>query len=75
MGLNKSTWCLAIAETIVWAGMYYLFPALLSYWEAYYGWGKTDLAIAFSLALIVSALLAPVAGRLIDQGHGRVLAG
>ncbi|MBT5810547.1 MAG: MFS transporter [Rhodospirillaceae bacterium] len=73
MGLNKSTWCLAIAETIVWAGMYYLFPALLSYWEAYYGWGKTDLAIAFSLALIVSALLAPVAGRLIDQGHGRVL--
>jgi MFS family permease len=73
MGLNKSTWCLAIAETIVWAGMYYLFPGLLSYWETYYGWNKTDLAIAFSLALIVSALMAPVAGRLIDRGYGRIL--
>jgi predicted MFS family arabinose efflux permease len=68
-----TTWRLATAETIVWAGLYYLFPAMLSYWEAGYGWTKVDLAIAFSLALIVSALLAPVAGRMIDKGYGQVL--
>jgi MFS family permease len=68
-----STWRLATAETIVWAGLYYLFPAMLSYWEAGFGWTKVDLAIAFSVALIVSAILAPVAGRMIDKGYGRVL--
>ena len=70
---TRSTLCLAVAETIVWAGVYYLFPALLSYWEAGFGWSKVEIAIALSLALIVSALLAPVAGRLIDRGHGRIL--
>jgi MFS family permease len=70
---GRSTLCLAVAETIVWAGIYYLFPALLSYWESGFGWSKVELALALSFALVSSALLAPVAGRLIDQGHGRVL--
>jgi predicted MFS family arabinose efflux permease len=69
-------WCLAIAETIVWAGTYYLFPALLAWWEADLGWSKTDLTAGATGALIVAALTAPYAGRLIDRGRGRlVLAG
>jgi MFS family permease len=62
---------LAVAETVVWAAMYYAFPALLPAWEAELGWTKTELSGAFTLALVVSAALAPVAGRLIDSGHGR----
>ena len=70
---GRVVWPLAIAETIVWASMYYAFPALLPAWERDLGWSKTELSAAFTLSLIVSALLAPVAGRLIDRGHGRLI--
>jgi MFS family permease len=68
---NRPIWCLAIAETLVWAGMFYSFPALLDHWEGDLGWTKTQITGAFTAALIVSALAAPMAGRLIDQGYGR----
>lgn len=64
-------WPLAIAETIVWAAMFYSFPALLLQWERDLGWSKIELSGALTLALIVSALLAPVVGRLVDHGLGR----
>ncbi len=68
---RQIVWPFAIAETIVWAAMYYSFPALLLTWEQDLGWSKTELAGAFTSALIVSAMLAPVMGRLIDHGYGR----
>ena len=68
---GRVVWPLAIAETVVWASQYYAFPALLPAWERDMGWSKTELSLAFTLALILSALLAPVAGRLIDRGQGR----
>ena len=64
---------LAIAETIVWAGSYYLFPALLGHWESNLGWSKIDLAMAMTTALIASAMAAPVAGWVIVKGHGRTM--
>ncbi len=64
---------LAIAETIVWATVYYSFPAMLLEWEKNLGWSKTQLSGAFTLSLIVSALLAPAVGRLIDQGNGTMI--
>lgn len=70
---RPTVWRLAIAETIIWAGAFYLFPALLPHWEADLGWSKTALSGAFTSALIASALAAPLAGRLIDHGHGRVM--
>ncbi len=67
---------LAIAETIVWAGFYYIFPALLPEWESDLGWSKTMLSSAFTLSLVISALLFPLSGRWIDRGHAtKVLAG
>ena len=62
---------LAIAQIIVWAAMFYSFPALLLEWERDLGWTKTELSGAFTLALVVSAILAPVVGRLIDHGYAR----
>jgi MFS family permease len=64
-------WPLAIAETIVWAAMFYSFPALILEWERSLGWSKTELSGAFTLSLVTSAVLAPVVGRLIDHGLGR----
>ena len=65
---QRSIWYLAIAETLVWAGMFYSFPALILQWENDLGWSKTEISATFTTALIVSALTAPLAGRLIDLG-------
>ncbi len=59
-GFGPVVWPLAVAETIVWAALYYSFPALLPEWEAELGWSKTELSTAFTLALVGSARLAPV---------------
>ena len=64
-------WPFAIGETIVWASFYYSFPALLPEWERSLGWSRTELSAAFSAALVVSALLAPNIGHLIDRGLSR----
>jgi len=73
---HKLIWPLSIAETILWATLYYSFPALLVQWEQEFGWSKTGLTGAFTLAVLTSAVMAPVAGRLIDRGLGtKVLCG
>ena len=64
---------LAIAQTVVWAGLFYVFPALLLRWEQFYGWSKAELTAGITLALFLSAFAAPVAGRLIDHGKGPLM--
>ena len=62
---------LAIGETLVWACYVYVFPALLLTWETDLGWSRPQLTLAFTLALIVSAMAAPFVGRAIDRGVGQ----
>jgi len=64
---------LALAQTIVWAAVYYSFAGLLPRWEADFGWSKGEITGAFTLALVLSGLAAPKFGGLIDRGHGRTL--
>jgi len=64
---------LALAQTITWAAMYYSFPALLPRWEAELGWSKAEISGAFTAALVVTAVMAPMAGRLIDRGAARLI--
>lgn len=64
---------LALGETLVWAGLFYSFAALFLAWERDLGWSKTDLTLGVTLAILTSALCAPVAGRIIDAGYGRQL--
>lgn len=70
MNARLAVFYLALGQTIVWAGMYYLFPALLLRWEEAEGWSKTVLTAAFAGALVMSGLFAPLAGRIIDKGRG-----
>ncbi len=70
---DRAVLYLAIAQTLVWAGFYYLFPALLLRWEQSLGWSKADLTAAITLAIFVSAIAAPLAGRLIDTGKGALM--
>jgi MFS family permease len=75
-GLQRAALPLAVAQTMTWASLYYLFPALLPAWQGALGWSKPELAGAFTAALIASAAAAPLVGILIDRGYGRsVLAG
>ncbi|MEM7267995.1 MAG: MFS transporter [Pseudomonadota bacterium] len=72
--MSRSTTALAMiaaAETIVWAALFYFFPIMLLRWEADLGWDRGDVALAFTLALAVSALASPLFGRLIDLGLSR----
>ena len=71
--LNRKLWAISIAETIAWAGLFYIFPASLLRWQSHYGWNITQLSFGLTEALIVSALVGIVSGKLIDRGHGRVL--
>jgi MFS family permease len=62
---------LGIAQTLAWASSYYL-PAMLAVPMARdLGVATPTVFAAFSVALIVSALLGPLAGRAIDQHGGR----
>ena len=64
---------LAIAQTLVWACIYYSFPALLLHWELSLGWSRADLTAAIALAVFISAFASPFGGRLIDAGKGPLM--
>lgn len=66
---------LAIGETLAWATIYYTFPALILRWEQDLGWGKAELTAGITLAVLLSAVLSPFSGRLIDSGRGPVMMG
>ncbi len=62
---------LGVTQTLAWASSYYL-PAVLGPTIARdLGLNLPTVFAAFSLALVVSALVGPYAGRLIDQHGGR----
>jgi predicted MFS family arabinose efflux permease len=70
MKRDKAILLMAAGQIVTWAGLYYVFPALLLRWEQSLGWSKTELTAAITLAVFLSALAAPLAGRLIDHGLG-----
>ena len=67
---------LGVTQIISWGSIYYVFGPLLSHLERDLGASKSSVVGAFSIALLVSGLLAPIVGRRIDDAGGRwVMAG
>ena len=64
---------LAFGQTLVWACLYYIFPAMLLKWENALEWNKVDLTLGITLALFTSAIFSPVAGKIIDKNKGNLL--
>ena len=62
---------LGTAQTLGWASSYYLPAMLAEPMAADLGVSPVTVFAAFSLALLVSALVGPLAGRKIDVGGGR----
>ena len=62
---------LGTAQTLAWASSYYLVAMLAAPMARELGLGTPVVYAAFSLALVVSAAVGPLSGRLIDRHGGR----
>lgn len=58
---------LALTETVSWGVLYYGFPVFLVPMERELGESRASLTGAFSLALLLSGLAAPLVGRILDR--------
>jgi MFS family permease len=68
--------CLALAQLLCWAALYYTFSAFVLPMRDSLGWSKPALMGAFTLGLAVWGAASYGAGAAIDRGHGRrVMAG
>ena len=64
---------LAWTETISWGVLYYTFAVLMPSMEAELGWSRVAMTGAFSLALLLAGLAAPLFGRWLDRRGARML--
>lgn len=64
---------LAVLNTAAYGTLYYAQPLLAVQFEQAFQWPRSFTALAFTLALLVTAFSAPALGRWFDDGHGRVL--
>jgi MFS family permease len=67
---NSPVWLLAIGQTLIYAGVYYAFPAVLPALLAETGWSVAELAAGPTLGFMVMAALTPFTGRWVDRGWG-----
>lgn len=73
---RPAVWALAVGQTLGYACLFYIFAGLILLWTRDLGWSKSTLATGPLLAILISAALAPLMGRMVDRGHGPlVLAG
>ncbi|WP_167853586.1 MFS transporter [Roseovarius aestuariivivens] len=56
-----------------WACLFYIFGALLMVWEVETSFTKQQLSLGLTAAVFTSAMVAPVAGRVVDAGNSRLL--
>jgi len=66
-------WLLAVGQTLGYACLFYSFAALILSLEGDLGWDKRLFALGPMLAIGVSAVLAPIMGRQVDDGRGQAL--
>ena len=64
---------LGVTQISAWGTIFYLFPLIMEPLQLALGASKTAVVGAFTLALLLSGLLAPVVGQLIDRRGGRAL--
>ncbi|SEM58143.1 Predicted arabinose efflux permease, MFS family [Gemmobacter aquatilis] len=69
-GEGLAVWLLALGQTLTYAALYYSFAALLPDLETATGWSKAQLAAGPTFAFLITAVLTPFTGRLVDHGRG-----
>ncbi len=73
MSERAAVWCLAVAQMLGYACFFYIFAALILYWQQGLDWPHWVLAAGPTLAIAVSAVLAPFCGRAVDRGRAVAL--
>jgi MFS family permease len=68
-------WGLAAGQTVSWGVLYYAFSVLLVPMQQDLGWSRTVLVGGFTVAVVISGLLAPAVGRRLDHGSPRLVMG
>lgn len=66
---SVAVWAIAVTQTLGYACFFYIFAALILYWRSALPWGDGVLASGMTLAVVVSAVIAPFAGRAVDRGR------
>ena len=66
-------WTFALTETISWGILYYAFSVFLVPMQEQFGWSAAAITGAYSLAILVSGLVAPWVGRWLDRHGPRAL--
>jgi len=64
---------LGVTQITAWGSIYYLFPLVMEPLQYALGAGRSTIVGAFTVSVLLSGLLAPVVGRLIDRRGGRAL--
>lgn len=70
---DHKMWGLSIAETLTWAGLFYIFPASILRWTEHFGWNISEISLGLTFALVASGIGGIVSGRLIDRGFAKIL--
>ncbi|MGV8953288.1 MAG: MFS transporter [Cypionkella sp.] len=73
--VGPAVWLLALGQTLIYAGVYYAFPALLPDLTAETGWSVAELALGPTVGFLVMAALTPFTGVWIDRGWGGEMLG
>ncbi|MGC3020400.1 MULTISPECIES: MFS transporter [unclassified Brevibacterium] len=66
---------LCIAELVCWGLLYYSLPVAVTPISADMGWSHTTVTAALTIGLIVSALMGPRVGRMLDEHGPRLIMG
>ena len=69
----RIAWALAVTQTIGYGVLYYAFSVFVAPMEAELGWTRAQTTGAFSLALLVSGIVAVPVGRFVDRHGPRLL--
>lgn len=72
-GFSPAAIGLGISMTVSYGTLFYSFAILAPAVMADFGWSRSFVFGAFSIALLASALFAPVSGRLLDRYGGRAV--
>lgn len=70
---SRAIWAIGVGQLVNWGVLYYAFGVLLVPVEQSLGVSRWLVAGAFSVGLLVSAIVAPAVGRLADRGQGPVV--
>ena len=61
---------LGVSLTIFYSSFFYIFPALVKFWEFEFNLTISKMTLAFTISFLMQAIISPYFGKLLDKGYG-----